>query len=155
MLTPVLASFLLIFSIIVSLTIVFIIMWKIMTRNLTTEEKQKDEKILKESLLNPFVGGAFLTFILTFAIIVFPYNPKYWFMEKYEGTVSEISNQITDRFNKEANSFYLVQLEEHQAPFIVKDSRISNFDKGDKITFDCVNIWKYVGSDTKSCNIIY
>ena len=99
-----------------------------------------------------FTGG--LAFILAGGSLVvglFPYNPDYWPMYRIEGTVTSVSNVLTED-GGDLTRTPVVTLDTFDGPLVVDDVRAVNLD-GKHVALRCDRHWVYQGADRWSCVI--
>lgn len=98
-----------------------------------------------------FLGGGVA--LLTVALALIPFSPKYWVLTPYEGTIDTLSSQTVIE-SKDLTPRYVVTLEGIDEQMITTDPRIMLFEEGEQIEFICGWEWVYGGADRLNCNVI-
>lgn len=98
-----------------------------------------------------FLGGGIAVLAIIIALI--PFNPKYWVLTSYEGTIDTLSSQTVIE-SKDLTPRYVVTLEGIDEQMITTDPRIMLFEEGEQIEFICGWEWVYGGAERLNCNVV-
>lgn len=82
-----------------------------------------------------------------------PFNPYYWGVYEKAGTISSVSNQLTDGSGDVTYRSYTYQFAGDKTRYVLDDSRAASFTKGDTITLKCTPSWHLGAADTIDCQI--
>jgi hypothetical protein len=103
------------------------------------------------------VAGVFVSVfagiaILVTAVLLIPFNPKYWVYEHVDGTVASVSNRFVSGTG-DLSSDYVLRIDGQPGVFNVQDNRIQGVKIGDPVDLTCAVQWVYAGQDQNNCFI--
>lgn len=107
----------------------------------------------KDDLPSWWVRNVLLLFtpflVIVTAILLFPFQPKYWLLTEHTGTIATLSN----RFAAGSGDLktYTLTLKGENAPLVVNDSRITGLGIGQHVSLTCSLQWVYGGADITNC----
>ncbi|HEY4598888.1 hypothetical protein [Corynebacterium sp.] len=100
------------------------------------------------AVLGVIIGGMAALFL---AIGLFPYKPDYWPMYRVEGTVTSVSNVLTED-GGDLSRVPVLTLDTFDQPITVEDPRAVTLE-GKHVALRCDRQWVQQGMDRYSCAI--
>jgi hypothetical protein len=111
------------------------------------------------------VLSVFLGVILIFIMIIIifqlaPFNPKYWTINQYHGTVTSISKTVVSTGDGGANATpsFLIHMKNSDGrpdgnAYLSTDTRLLGYGRGDDLSLACTWDWNYAAADKLECTV--
>lgn len=96
-------------------------------------------------------GGFGAVVLLVLVIFAVPFNTKYYYNYSVEGTVTSVSNVITES-NGELNSNPVIEIDTLDQAVLVEDARAVSLE-GKDVKLRCAIDWNYQAADKYNCQI--
>ena len=111
------------------------------------------------------VLSVILGFMIAVSVIIMifqlvPFNPKYWTINQYHGTVTSISKTVVSTGDGGANATpsFLIHMKDGAGrpdgnDYLSTDTRLLGYGRGDGLSLACTWDWNYAAADNLECTV--